>query len=43
MILDYTLENLLQVINFHPVSNGMVIGFKDPVFMIDICQYKKAT
>ena len=28
---------------FHPLSNGLIIGFKHPVFVIDVCRYKNPT
>ena len=27
---------------FHPLSNVLIIGFKHPIFMIDVCRYKNS-
>ena len=30
---------IMCLIKFHPLSNGLIIGFESPVFMIDVCGY----
>ena len=32
-------ENKLGI-KFYPLSNGLIIGFKDPVFIFDVCRCK---